>query len=577
MSLLYSQIGYEAGSPVRVLFRQLPGGEEFPMELFARHENGESWILPVESWGARWGSHWGVATLRQAEAGEVELRLKAEEIYPLGRIQIGEDRLWGETFEKVALLQGERRMRFAFRRPGWRDCGSWLQEANSHAVYLMGLLDVWELRGGELDGVERQRGPQGGVLTDAQRQRLSAQIENGLMALAEYQDLAREKGLGEGALVHEPRAQAEVVMRNDAIKAALVFARAGNLGSWEGDWTSRARAAFVWAEKCGPFRPETLESRAHGVAAGYEPWGEAWQTCDLFMMASVALELAETDPEFAGVAKDYLRRGMARQVLNVEGEPGHFLSSPKGEVMPGLTGYFDAFGDGACAEKAWTHHGISYDTGQTFAHWLFPLVEALRRWPDEAESDRWRECLRVFAEGYLISACRQNPFLICPLGLFEGELLEFAGLWHGMNAVYGFTAALCLELIPVIPELREPLEEIATGNLQWIAGLNAGVTADSLTLGSHMFSMDVPEGRALPVSMIYGVGERWAGSWTTVPGSITNGFSTGDQFRFDVEPVPANDGPHAFNDEEWITHAGGWLAGLARWKKMRLSKNERAS
>jgi hypothetical protein len=133
-----------------------------------------------------------------------------------------------------------------------------------------------------------------------------------------------------------------------------------------------------------------------------------------------------------------------------------------------------------------------------------------------------------------------------------------------MNGAYALAAALAQEFETLFgdPEFRS----ITTGNLQWIAGLNAGITAEGIR-ASHMYSADLPEGIALPVSMIHGIGHRTAGSYLNVRGSICNGFSTGEQFIYDVEPSLESDGPHTFTDEDWITHAGAWLGTLARQQR----------
>lgn len=106
--------------------------------------------------------------------------------------------------------------------------------------------------------------------------------------------------------------------------------------------------------------------------------------------------------------------------------------------------------------------------------------------------------------------------------------------------------------------------EVATGNLQWVAGLNAGITRENMLLGSQMFSMELPEGTALPVSMLNGLGHRYAGSWLNIRGAICNGFCCGQQFVWDVPPTRTADGPHSFADEDWIVHSGAWLMALAR-------------
>lgn len=548
MSLLYSQIGYDTGFPVRLIWRSDRGAAVKPRALaFASaldpNLTGE---VPWTDWGRRWDSSWSVSELPpELPPGHYRVCCLFGEVRPAKKslaedvvlVEIGPDILWRRTVEAVAWSQAEVRQRFCRTPPGWRDCGSWLQEANSHAVFLWGLLDLLELGGSELEG--------------PQKERLQAQIVIGLQALARYQDSAASRGLGDGSLVHEINHQPDTVIRNDVVKAALAFARADALALPGGDWGERARAAYRWAKDAPPFSPSTLEWRAHGAPEGYVPPGHAWQTCDLFHLASVALLLGQADPVWDEEAWLMLEAGLDRQVLPAEAESG-------------FHGHFHAYQDRRFSEKAWTHHGISHDTGQTFAHWMFPIVQALRRWPSHPQAERWRAALESFTLGYFLPGCEENPFLICPLGVFGRDgMLEFAGLWHGMNAVYGFAAALALELREVFPNLRERLDRVICGNLQWIAGLHAGMTRESLK-ASHMFKAPVPDNRALPVSMIQGVGRHWAGSWTTIRGSICNGFSVGDQFRFDCDPTRAADGPHSFNDEEWITHAGGWLAAMAR-------------
>jgi hypothetical protein len=79
--------------------------------------------------------------------------------------------------------------------------------------------------------------------------------------------------------------------------------------------------------------------------------------------------------------------------------------------------------------------------------------------------------------------------------------------------------------------------------------------------------MDISEGVALPVSLMCGVGARWAGTWLNTRGVICNGFATGKQFKFDVPPRKSEDGPFSFTDEEWITHCAGWISGLSRLRR----------
>jgi hypothetical protein len=171
----------------------------------------------------------------------------------------------------------------------------------------------------------------------------------------------------------------------------------------------------------------------------------------------------------------------------------------------------------------------------------------VQRWPDHKDAQVWDFAIRDFAYGYLLPACYNNPFYLLPMGYFDGEgLLTFSGLWHGINGAYGSAAALALDLGSYLKDAR--FGKIATGNLQWIAGLNSGI---------------VEEDRFTPKSMIYGIGDEYVGSWTKIPGTICNGFDSFTQFEFAV-PRASTDKPSVFTDEGWITHSGGWLSALSR-------------
>jgi hypothetical protein len=244
----------------------------------------------------------------------------------------------------------------------------------------------------------------------------------------------------------------------------------------------------------------------------------------------------------------------------------------------GVHGHFRLFSTGDLTNKAWTHHlpkqALGYDLGATFPDYVLPFIRAVQRWPDHADASRWLETVRRHAYGYYLPAARANVFGLLPLGDFGAEgLLWFAGSWHGANALYGFGAALGCEFAALFDDPE--FERVAYDNLQWIAGRNCGLTAESLKT-SVIYSCDVPPGLALPVSMIHGVGRRWAGGFAAFRGGICNGFSAGDAFIFDVPATRQNDAPSGFTDEDWITHAGAWLSGLARLGRMSRPVAERA-
>ncbi|MFW6277692.1 MAG: hypothetical protein ACOC1J_03385, partial [Prolixibacteraceae bacterium] len=257
-------------------------------------------------------------------------------------------------------------------------------------------------------------------------------------------------------------------------------------------------------------------------------------------------------------AFDYARKVMERQI-------------PKSEQMEGFYGHFYEFSSMNHAEPSWVHGIVPGDSGTQFGtdmggvypNYLVPLIHLLKEYPNHEDAEKWEKTLTDFTYGYLIPGCEKNPFLLVPQGIFKDEgAIWFCGTFHGTNAVYGYTAALALELAELLNEPK--LKNIAYGNLQWLAGLNAGITKENVKEGSVVFSTDVPGGAALPASMICQIGDRWAGTWFQTRGVICNGFSTGKQFVYDVPPKKENDGPFSFTDEDWIPHSAGWLTGLTR-------------
>jgi len=459
-------------------------------------------------------------------------------------VVIGRDLLWESTVEWVGVDQAERRARLAMNKVGWQDCGASWQEANSHAAYVLGLCDLLEFSAEQLP--------------PAHLQRLAKQIVNGCNYLALLQDRAAELGLPVGSVSHQIPKFEENAMPSDAAKAAVAWARAARLlpdafEAERGTYRDRAAAALQWLRGMVPPQAEHFHRGVHGAGVDEELPAE-WMTRDLLCLAWGAVELWRAGLEhFQDWAADWAEQVMARQV-------------PKSCAEYGFHGHFRTFSASTCTEKAWVHQidqgKIGSDAGGHFPAHPQVLLQMADCWPDHPSAPAWRRTVKEYAYGYLLPACRSNPFRILPQGLYPGEgLIQFAGLWHGMNAAYALTASFCLDLFQ---ELNDPaFQEIATGNMQWIAGLNAGLTRESL-FASHMYSCDVPEGIALPVSMICGIGRRCAGNWLQVRGAICNGFSCGDQFVFDVPPRRAVDGPHSFTDEDWISHAGAWLSALSR-------------
>lgn len=535
--LLFSQIGYDTGLPVKVIIRGGKDaiGEDDEWSL----SDSEFEDLPAELayWGEKWGSHWWLVDCGSYD--EPASLLFEHERYAPTVLEVGPSVLFDETWRACSYDQAERRAKLAMNKIGWQDCGASWSEANSHAAYVLGLVDLLVLSRG--------------TMSDEEAARVQAQVEVGCDYLLALQSRAKELHGLDGAVVHQLGKFEELVLPQDVSKAAYALARGARVASPDKVpvYLEAARKALAWLVTAKPLQNEHFCKINHGVSDDFVPPQE-WFTRDLLMEAAACAELVlRGEDDFEPRAVDLIRQVMDRQILV--------------RTKAGVFGHFRAFASTEFAEKAWIHHmnngGAGGDLGGTFPHFLFPIAEMLAAKPDHADATRWRECLERFVDGYLLTACKDNPFGIVPLGDFGDQgLLYFAGLWHGMNSVYGITAALALDLADLLD--RPELVPLAYDNLQWIAGLNSGLT-ESAQIGCEMTSRPLADDVAVPVSMICGFGD-WAGTWLNVRGSICNGFATGRQFTFDVPSTAENDGPTSLTDEDWITHVGAWLSAVAR-------------
>lgn len=546
MGIMTSQVGYDLGDPMRAVVRSsradaLPGNAAFKV----CDAKGRTVLQgPVEYWGEKWGAHWWIADfsgLKDAGRYSIQITDGGKTLAKSDPVDVGGGMLWKKSYRIIAYDYLKTRSKQARTGKGWKDCGSDLQEFSSHAVCVDGICDV-------LGVVPSQA-------TSDEQAFLKDQLIRGSGYMAHLQDKAGKLGLGNGAVIHEDRDR-DVVTGNIA-KGAAIFARVSRIiGEHDpvksAEYLKRAKSAFAWIEKNGPVMPPGSQKFfpfVHGAPADSVPPQGQWMTRDLVTMLRASVELFRAgETAFKARAADYADRIMKRQLSRAEAEGGlhgHFYTFDD----------FSPFGGAKFTEKAnihcgaWSKDGRVYNKGGHYPHYLLPLVDMLKLWPDHPDAARWKQCLHNFAYGYLIPACGQSPFLILPAGYYQGVGLVYFGSWyHGHNNIYAFTASLALELDGLFNDRR--LREIAVGNLQWIAGLNCGK----------------PEGKPakhLPVSMIYGIGARSRGSWSKIPGSVCNGFSASRQFRI-AAITQQNDRPAFFDDEAYIAHSLPFLAALAR-------------
>lgn len=554
--LLFSQIGYELGLPVRVIVR-LPKKELMQGRTRCKLNpvsEGKNYEVDFKYWGEIWGSHWWVADFRTIEkSGEwdIEVMNENECVFADSGLVVDKNILWNNTIEYASVDMLERRAHFTKVGTGWQDAGTLWVESPAQSAMLIALEELLEKASGRFDQPFLDR--------------IHKQITVGCDYLVMTQQKAKELGFPEGSMSHDLLGHEKDVLPNDAMKAVIALSKAAGLlpDSFQDRKTSyqkSAELAFSWVHtKAKPMGGYGYVKMERGIPEDTIIPKDEWLTRDLLTMCQASLEMYKSgNDEAKQFAAEYARKVMARQI-------------PKEKAQGGFYGNFYEFNSLKHAEPSWiqgiapSEKGAQFgaDIGGIYPNYLVPVIELMKLFPEHEDAVKWKQTLHNFIYGYLIPGCEANPFYLVPQGIFGDEgAIWFCGTFHGTNAIYGFTAALALELEKLFSEPK--LKEIAYGNLQWLAGLNGGITVDNLNQGCVIFSTDIPEGAALPASMMCGVGNRWAGTWFQTRGVICNGFSTGKQFVYDTKPKKANDGPNSFTDEDWIPHSAAWLTGLMR-------------
>jgi hypothetical protein len=557
--LLFSQVGYEPGMPLRIIIR-LPGKEMLRSATTCRLLSDKgAFTTSVRYWGALWGAHWWVAEfeeITQEGTYSVEVRDGREVIMSDDGLEVKRRILWDRTIEFAAVDMLERRVHFTKVGAGWQDAGTLWVESCAQSGMIIGLEDLLEYDAARFDRDFIQR--------------IEKQVTVGCDYLVMTQKKAIELGYPEGAFTHDLHGHEHDILPNDANKAVVALMRASRLLSdlyleQKKVYREAGEKAFQWlTREARPMGRYGMQVSQRGIPENTKIPDDEWVTRDLVMMVWASLERwkLRKDADSKGWCMHYAEKVMERQIPENQADQGYF-------------GHFYEFSSLKHSESAWVHGivssegGVQFgtDIGGFFPNYLIPFADMLRIWPADPNTNRWKTMLANFVAGYLKPACFSNPFYLVPLGIFGGEGPNwFCGTFHGTNAIYGFTAALALELSSILED--EELVGIAYGNMQWIAGLNGGITREALKKGCVIFSMDLDEALAVPASMICHIGHRWAGTWFQTRGVICNGFSVGEQFKYDVAVKAENDGPHSLTDEDWIPHSAGWISGLVRLNRV---------
>jgi hypothetical protein len=553
--LLFSQIGYLPEFDIRILIR-LPKKELLAEDAACVLTHLEKKIRLETNWlywGEKWKSHWWIAEFEKGlDEGNwiVEAISSGKFVFRSSGLKVERNVLWNSTIEWASVDMLERRSHFTGVGSGWQDAGTLWVESPAQSAMIISLTELLKKKKESLN-IEFE-------------ERIHKQIIVGCNYLILTQRTAEELGYAQGSMSHDVLKHQRDILPHDAMKAVVALAKSvqvlpENYIEEKKIFTEAALKAYNWliteAKPMGSYGYVKIQ---RGLPEDIEIPHDQWLTRDLIFLCQASLEISKLgENRGEKLAFKYAEQIIARQI-------------PKSKAENKFFGHFFEFDTMEHSEPSWSHgivpgpNGSEFgaDMGGIFPNYLVPIIELLARYPKHEDAIKWNKALLNFVYGYLIPACNENPFFLIPQGIFGNNgPIWFCGTFHGTNSIYGYSAALALELSRLLGE--EKLEKIAYNNLQWIAGLNAGITQDSLKLGSVIFSSEIPQGVALPASMICHIGKRWAGTWFQTKGVICNGFSTGEQFKYDTPPLKELDGPFSFTDEDWIPHSASWITGLA--------------
>ena len=550
VGLLFSQIGYEQDYPIRIVVR-LPHKRLGTGTVCRLVSNGNQQVHQTEClyWGTLWGSHWWTASfspVKESGLWDVEIVDNGTILLKDSGLKTGENILWNSTAVLASVDILERRSHFTNLNAGWQDAGTLWVESCSQSAMIIALTELLLKANNKIDKDFKQR--------------IYKQIIVGSDYLVMTQEKAKELGYPDGAMSHDLFGHEKDILPNDAAKAVVALMRAARLlpdqyKKKKIQYKKTGNLTMQWLlNTAKPLGSYGFSFKQRGIPDTTPIPADEFQTRVLIMQCWGTLEAWKNGDQSAKDTTIRLaRRIMQRQI-------------PIDKTENGFFGHFYEYASLTFSQKSWSHgivdNKFGADLGGFYPNYIMPFIEMLRLWPDHPDADEWKNTLHNFAYGYLLPGCQKNPFQIVPLGIYGKQgALWFTGTFHGTNTIYGYTAALALELAQLFNDHK--MKDIAYANMQWLAGLNAGITRENLK-AAVIYSRDLPEDVALPVSMMCQTGEKWAGSWFATRGIICNGFSTGTQFKFDVEPLRENDGPFSFTDEDWIPHSAAWLTGLVR-------------
>ena len=286
--LLYSQVGYEIGYPVRIILR-LPEkdmlGEDVECILKPYSEN-RSYTTLCKYWGEIWKSHWWIAEFRNIdETGEwaIEIVKDGVTIASDHCLEVGENILWEKTYPWASVDMLQRRKHFTKVGAGWQDAGTLWVESCAQSAMVIALEEMIFKRKDSF--------------TEEFRDQIYEQITIGCDYLVMLREKATELGYPEGAMSHDLHGHEKDILPSDASKAVIALARTEKIlpdryTNRKQKYLDTARLTFNWLKtEAQPLGDYGFSYAQRGLPESTKIPGDEFQTRDLVLMTWAALEM----------------------------------------------------------------------------------------------------------------------------------------------------------------------------------------------------------------------------------------------------------------------------------------------
>ncbi|MDX1285122.1 MAG: hypothetical protein R3182_08925, partial [Draconibacterium sp.] len=401
--LLFSQVGYEPGLPVRIIVR-LPKKDLLPETVsclltptFQENEHQTE----CKYWGEIWKSHWWVAEFPSFnEEGEwdVEIRNGAQTVFKDSGLVVKKNVLWDSTIEWSSVDMLERRRHFTGLGVGWQDAGAKWAESPAQSAMIIALEELLEFKKE--------------TFNEDFLKRIYEQITCGCDYLLLTQEKAHELGFPKGAMSHDVLGHEKDILPHDVSKAVVALMKAVKLlpdsySEKKLKYERAAKLSFSWLiNTAKPMGDYGYVKMQRSLSDEVKIPKDEWPTRDLITMIRASLEMFNGGMlDAKDLAIDFAQQVMLRQIQ-------------KEQAMSGFYGHFYEFGSLDHAEPSWTHgivpgqQGSQFgtDMGGVYPNYLAPIIELLEMFPAHGDVEKWKQMLRDFAYGYLIPACEANPF-----------------------------------------------------------------------------------------------------------------------------------------------------------------------